>query len=355
MEVEADAGALSGIEPVRAGVRANRSTWYDRVTRGIRMRGGKGVGVPTDQHPDALAEAVRQQICEAELVQAIGRGRGVSRTTEAPLDVDILADVVLPITVDEVREWDAPGLEVEMVAEGVWLESPADMAKAWPDVWADAMAARNWLRGNSVYFPLIVYDYQGKLHTVRFLHVRYQLAGPKQHWHVAWVDPAVVPDVRGWLEARLGPLAGYEVVTVLLVLRAADLTLAPLEFGTPELTVRPGPGQEKPAHELMCQAIDAQPPEYFTAFGITKDSWQRWRRTGEGTCGSEQEKLPWSTPVVDEVPEEVAALWALPPVIEGGSSPLEADRHESLMAYVLGVVNAELDKLEERRRAERTP
>jgi len=30
-------------------------------------------------------------------------------------------------------------------------------------------------------------------------------------------------------------------------------------------------------HERMCRAIDAQPPEYFIPFGITKESWQRWR------------------------------------------------------------------------------
>jgi hypothetical protein len=276
--VEADAGALSGVEPAKATVRANRSTWYDRVIRGVRMRDGTGVAVTCDQHPDDLAEAIRYQICEAELVQAIGRGRGVNRTAETPLDVDILADVVLPVTVDEVQEWEAPGHEVEMVAEGIWLESPADMARAWPDVWATAKAARDWLCANSVEFPLIVYVYQGKIDTVRFQHVRYQLAGPKQHWHVAWVDPAVVPDARSWLEARLGPLSGYEVTTVLITMRSGELAVGPPDFATPPVTVRPGPGQEK---------------------------------------------LSWSTPVVEEVslpPEEVAALWTLPPAVEGGQA-----------------------------------
>jgi len=271
--VEADAGALSGVEPVKAAVRANRSTWFDRVTRGVRMRDGRGVAVSCDQHPDGLAEAIRQQICEAELVQAIGRGRGVNRTAETTLDVDILADVVLPVTVDRVDGWRPPGLEVEMFAEGVWLESPADMARAWPDVWATAQAAKDWLRTHhTVEFPLIVYVYQGKLHRVRYQH-----PGARQKWRLAWVDPAAVRDARPWLEARLGPLSGYEVVTVLILMRADDHAVASLDFATPAITVHPGPMQEK---------------------------------------------LPWFAPAVEEVfltPEEVSALWTLPPIIEGST------------------------------------
>jgi putative DNA primase/helicase len=213
--VEADAGALTGIEPTKAAIRANRSPWYDRVIRGVRMRDGTGVGVECDRHPDELAEAIRYQICEAELMQAIGRGRGVSRTAETPLDVDILADVVLPITVDRIDDWRPPGLEVEMIAEGVWLKSAADMARAWPDVWATAQAARDWLKREQCGISLDNHTLQGKFHTVRLLQVRYQRAGPKQHWHHAWVDPAVVPDARAWLAAQLGPLSGYEVVAVL--------------------------------------------------------------------------------------------------------------------------------------------
>ena len=40
-------------------------------------------------------------------------------------------------------QWKVPGLEVEMLAEGMWLERPTDMAKAWPEVWANAKAAKN--------------------------------------------------------------------------------------------------------------------------------------------------------------------------------------------------------------------
>jgi hypothetical protein len=46
-------------------------------------------------HPDALVEAVRAARCDAELIQAIGRGRGLLRTAVNPLAVYVLTDVVL--------------------------------------------------------------------------------------------------------------------------------------------------------------------------------------------------------------------------------------------------------------------
>ena len=55
---------------------------------------------PYDIRLEMLAEAVRWSICEGELIQAMGRGRGVNRTAVTPLEIDLLTDVVLPVTVD---------------------------------------------------------------------------------------------------------------------------------------------------------------------------------------------------------------------------------------------------------------
>ena len=63
--------------------------------------------VRSEQHPDQRAEIMRWSACEAELIQAIGRGRGVNRTEDDPLQVDIINTVPLPdIKVNEVVEWD---------------------------------------------------------------------------------------------------------------------------------------------------------------------------------------------------------------------------------------------------------
>ena len=68
---------------------------------------GTETTVPTERHPDPNVEVVRWHACEAELIQAIGRVRAVNRTTENPVQIDIINKVPLPdIVIDEVIEWD---------------------------------------------------------------------------------------------------------------------------------------------------------------------------------------------------------------------------------------------------------
>ena len=218
--VEAIAGALTGIEPTKVTNGPNGTGWYNRVTRGLRLPDNSGVAVETDQHPDPVAEAVRWQICEAELVQAIGRGRGVNRTAKNPLDLDIVADVCLPVTVDEATTWHTvdPSPATEMLVEGIILTSPVDMVAAWPTVWPNVRAAKRTLkrsynncpdvRANAGTRSYIIY-YQRLCPHVR--KVSYQLAGPKMNRREAFFDPGALPDPRSWLETRLGPLAFFEV------------------------------------------------------------------------------------------------------------------------------------------------
>jgi hypothetical protein len=132
-EVKSLAGALTGVEPTLAGVKANGEPWYDRVVRFLRMRDGTGRAVECAAHPDPTAEAVRAGLCEAELIQALGRARACNRTTTTPVTIDILADVTLPVTVDETLTWEEAmkqaGSWLEKAAEGVvLLGSPADRA-----------------------------------------------------------------------------------------------------------------------------------------------------------------------------------------------------------------------------------
>ena len=58
------------------------------------------------RHPDPIAEKIRNRICEAEVMQAIGRGRGVNRTADRPLEVIVLSDAVLPVPVDRFASQD---------------------------------------------------------------------------------------------------------------------------------------------------------------------------------------------------------------------------------------------------------
>ena len=63
----------------------------------------------------------------------------MNRTAENPLQIDLLTDVVLPVTVDELVAWSdlRPTRRDLMAARGVALENAADMAAELPGPLAD--------------------------------------------------------------------------------------------------------------------------------------------------------------------------------------------------------------------------
>lgn len=138
--------------------------WYESRPACLNMRGtGQGPAIcrkgakgaagtmGTDFHPDPLAEALRWQIAEGELMQALGRGRGVNRTDAEPLALDILTACPLPVAIDEAGTFEAfePSPAAIMAARGVMV--PDTMAKgAWamvaailPDLYPSPDAARD--------------------------------------------------------------------------------------------------------------------------------------------------------------------------------------------------------------------
>ena len=146
-----------------------------------------------DQHPDEFVEDVRWLICEAELVQALGRARAVNRDALSPLDVDILCDVVLPIVVDDVTQWRTPSELIVTASEGYMPTAPVDMMKLRP-----TCGQAGELRRDA--------SQQGVPQLPGFVPVSYQLKGPKMKQRVAYFDLNIIPDPRAWLEQRLGPL-----------------------------------------------------------------------------------------------------------------------------------------------------
>ena len=199
--VEAQAAALSGAEPVACP--PARFAWYPKVKRGIRLADGSGIETQGDQHPDPFVEAVRWQVHEAELVQAVGRARGINRTASTPLDIDLLFDSCLPVTVNDVVTWRPPSLLVETAVEGVMLTSPGDMVKLWPKpvdmlplwpkLWSNQKAAYRTVQDGVPGLP-------------GFEQVHYQLKGPKMNRRLAYFDRTLIPDPEAWLRERLGPL-----------------------------------------------------------------------------------------------------------------------------------------------------
>jgi hypothetical protein len=194
--METLAATLSGRQPIEAADERGGFVWYERVTRGIRLRDGRGIKTSGDRHPDPFVEMVRWQVHEGELMQALGRARGVNRTAETPLDIDLLFDTCLPITVDEVVLWRPPSLLYVTAAEGVMLNAPVDMVRLWPKLWPNEKAAYRTTQEGVPALP-------------RFEQVVYQLKGPKMNRRLGHFDRALIPDPRAWLEERLGPLAAF--------------------------------------------------------------------------------------------------------------------------------------------------
>jgi putative DNA primase/helicase len=198
--------------------------WYARVERRIALAAGGIHSVANEQHPDATAEAGRWAICEGELVQAIGRGRGVNRSVETPLEIDLLTDVVLPIEVHEVLTWDQvrPTDHDIMASSGVVLENAADMAKAFPDLWPtrDAAKKQNQRRGTDCYYRDLSNSRLSPSSSV----VTYRPTGAGQKDRQARFDLTLIPDPRSWLEARLGPLAHVEMLGGEALVEPTDAT-----------------------------------------------------------------------------------------------------------------------------------
>jgi hypothetical protein len=197
--METLAATLSGRQPIEAAAGVGGFAWYEQVTRSIRLRDGRGIKTSGDRHPDPFVEMVRWQVHEGELMQALGRARGVNRTAATPLDIDLLFDTCLPITVDEVVLWRPPSLLYVTAAEGVTLNAPVDMVRLWPDLWPNEKAAYRTIQEGVPALP-------------GFEQVIYQLKGPKMNRRLSHFNRALIPDPRPWLEERLGPLGYFEIL-----------------------------------------------------------------------------------------------------------------------------------------------
>ena len=203
--VEALAIALTGRAPQREA--SASAWWYGSVERRIRLAGRRSYAVLGEAHDDPVAEAIRWSICEGELIQAIGRGRGVNRSAADPLQIDLLTDIVLPITVDELLDWQdlVPARRDTMASRGVVLDNATDMARCFPDLWESADAARQDRRRS------VTNGYYRSLYNSQMSHssalVIYQPEGAGQKPRRAAFDLTQVPNPETWLAERLGALA----------------------------------------------------------------------------------------------------------------------------------------------------
>lgn len=235
--VERMAGALTG----RASIRIDSGTGlFARADAQRLIRDGSNVGVisaESDYHPDEIAEKIRKRIAAGELVQAIGRARGIRRGPNNPVEVLVMTDVVLPMPIDELLPDEAFGKPTQadrMLAEGgIAFENSTSAAAFYPGLWPSAMAAKKAIQRGSGGHSLMGYPIRECPLLV------FQRAGERLGLERACYDPAVVPDPRAAIEAKLGPLAKFEIIQPqaepvrIAAGEAIQLPVAPPESPTP--------------------------------------------------------------------------------------------------------------------------
>lgn len=189
--------------------------WYERADATREMADGSTVAAEADRHTDPIAESARWQIAEGELLQIIGRARGVNRTADNPVDVLVLTDVPLPIPLAGVLE--TADLEVTpddqmLAAGGIVFENPRHASAAYPFLWktwnAAKIAFKRAKEGSNPYRSISI----GERPLLR--RVAYQLAGQGKQAVAAKFDSALCPDPEAFLVERLGPLAWWRVEDV---------------------------------------------------------------------------------------------------------------------------------------------
>ncbi|WP_084462297.1 bifunctional DNA primase/polymerase [Bradyrhizobium sp. WSM1417] len=201
-KIEARASVFAGypVKPI--------GEFYRKRTGGIRMAEGPAAASSVECHPDPFAEAVRRGVTEEELEQAIGRLRPHRRT--APCFLDLVGEVVLPVTVDEVVEWGAvcPGAEADMMAVGVVLSNSRDAMTAFGLSKHDAERAKTAPESlNRNHIKEI-----GAVSPIR--RFNYRKGGARGPASTGYYLPAILlggeAALRAWMEERIGPLASLD-------------------------------------------------------------------------------------------------------------------------------------------------
>lgn len=212
-EVEkiARAFAAADAEPMRPAGAAFDALNMDlyRQARGRRMKDGTVQAELVTVHPDPRAQAVLEQIREADIIQAVDRVRAVFNTRR----IFILSSVVVDISVDRVERWGTlrkGGTKLERLASGGFVPlSAAGMSALRPDLWSSEKAAEHEItRGNKAARDA---GYQGLADQLgedlaHMTMAEFRREGAKK-WSPVWFDRERIPDPA----AKLADLFGCEV------------------------------------------------------------------------------------------------------------------------------------------------
>ncbi|MFC3616122.1 hypothetical protein ACFORG_20460 [Lutimaribacter marinistellae] len=170
---------------------------------GVHMRAGPPRGLAVVRHDDETAEILRAAICDDELVQVIGRGRGVNRSGDHPLEVHVLADVALPLDYDRLttRELEQPDVLQKMLLRGIATDSPGDAAVLHPDLFRNEKQSQKEFErsGFKRQNPM-----KGSYREMSLKSAAYRRPGRGRSWQSAYWLSGTAEDARGQLESGLG-------------------------------------------------------------------------------------------------------------------------------------------------------
>jgi hypothetical protein len=175
---------------------------------GVALENGHASAIRATRHADRSAETLRAAICDDDIMQALGRGRGINRSADNPLEVHILADVVLPLAHQQVQAWDVvrPDIMQRMLLAGLAVDSARDAAILHPQLFGTEKAADHAFRrgGFNRLFPIRCIYRETAVKSAR-----YRKGGRGQGWQRAtWISGEVV-GARAKLEALIGPVAAW--------------------------------------------------------------------------------------------------------------------------------------------------
>ena len=220
LDVYRDVGALiiigrplpstEGLLPLLGALyEASAKGGYAWAEQGLWLRSGRKTGVRVVRHQDPRAEVLRAAICDDEVMQSLGRGRGVNRTASNPLEVHLMSDVALPLSYDQVLSWDAicPDIVQHMLLAGLAVDSPGDALQLHPGLFGTAEQAEKAFQRAGFGGQSPIRD------TYREMSAKsasYRKGGRGYGRQRAYWIEGSAENARAQLEAAIGPVAEWQ-------------------------------------------------------------------------------------------------------------------------------------------------
>jgi putative DNA primase/helicase len=108
------------------------------------MEDGTGVQFERMGYEHPAAQFVHEGIYDTSPIQgALGRGRGINRTAETPLEIEVFGNMPLPVPLASLSRW-RPSREPDLLARGGTHSNARDLYRFHPDQFDSEGAAAKW-------------------------------------------------------------------------------------------------------------------------------------------------------------------------------------------------------------------